>query len=100
MHITLRTASDRSALRRELRFPCQVVEEHEFTLLASECLDLSLSGMGVLALEPAPIGTSVIVSFRVPGGSLYIDTEAIVTRVAWSRRRSDRGLRLGLTFVR
>lgn len=99
MQDVLQMASDRTALRRKVRLPCQVVDEHDFSLLASECVDLSPTGMGVRALLPSFAGASVLVSFRVPGSSLYIDVDARVTRMAWGRRRDDRWATLGLSFV-
>jgi len=95
----LLTARDRLALRRRVRIPCQVVEEESFSLLARECMDLSVRGMRVEALMPAPVGSIVLVSFRVPGSSLYIDVNAEVVRVQWGRRRSDQASALGLRFV-
>jgi hypothetical protein len=95
----LRTASERHALRRQVRMPCQVVCEHDFTLLASECLDLSLDGMAVRARLPGLEGSPVIVSFRVPGSSLYIDASARIMRMNWGRRSEDRGAMLGLQFL-
>jgi hypothetical protein len=99
MDTILHHAADRNALRRQLRMPCQVVCEHGFTLLASECVDLSLEGMGVRALFPAHEGSPVLVSFRLPNSSLYIDVEAHIARMAWGRRREDAGAVLGLRFT-
>lgn len=95
----LRAAADRLALRRKVRMPCQVVCEDTFTLLGDECVDLSLTGMAVKALRPAREGTPVLVSFRAPGSSLYIDVEARIARMAWGRRREDRASLLGLAFT-
>jgi hypothetical protein len=95
----LLSARDRSALRRQVRLPCQIVEEDRFELLANECIDLSVRGMRVRAILPAPVGTRVLASFRVPGSSLYLDLDAEVTRVIWGRRFNDRCAALGLRFV-
>jgi hypothetical protein len=95
MQMKVRPASDRNSLRRHVRMPCQVIEESGFTLIARECVDLSLDGMGVRALTPALAGQPLIVSFRAPGSSLYIDVEAVVARVGWVRRLPL----LGLTFT-
>ena len=99
MGTILHFASDRTALRRTLRVPCQVVCEHSFTLLARETVDLSLEGMAVRALLPATERTPVLVSFRVPGSSLYIDVDAVITRMAWGRRDEDHGAVLGLRYL-
>jgi len=95
----LLSARDRVALRRQVRLPCQIVEEENFSLLADECMDLSVRGMRVKALLPAPVGTRVIASFRVPGSSLYLDVDAEVVRILWGRRRGDRHSALGLRFL-
>ena len=99
MGMVVQSAADRKALRRQLRIPCQVVCEHDFLLLGSECLDLSLEGMAVRARLPALPHSPVLVSFRLPGSSLFIDVEALVTRMAWGRRDEDSGPTLGLRFL-
>ncbi len=99
MREILLSAQDRMALRRQVRMPCQVVEESQFKLLAETCLDLSTHGMRVRALLPVPVGTRVLTSFRVPDSSLYIDIEAEVTRVVWGRRSGDESSALGLRFL-
>jgi len=92
------SARDRAALRRQVRIPCQIVEEESFSLIANESIDLSVRGMRVKALRAVPVGTRVIASFRVPGSSLYLDLDAEVTRVLWGRRKGDRCTALGLSF--
>ncbi|MFT3923467.1 MAG: PilZ domain-containing protein [Myxococcales bacterium] len=99
MREILLSARDRSVLRRLVRMPCQVVEEECFSLLASETLDVSVTGMRVRAIVPAAVGTKVLVSFRVPGSSLYIDVDAEVVRVLWGRRKGDQCSALGLRFL-
>ncbi len=99
MQSILQTAKDRLALRRCVRMPCQVIDEEGFTLLSRECFDLSLRGMGVRAMAPAPIGTPLIVSFRVPGSSFVCDLEARVARVVWGRRSEDRYPSLGIELL-
>ncbi len=99
MQPILQTAKDRLALRRRVRMPCQVIDEEGFTLLARECFDLSVRGMGVKAMVPAPIGTPLIVSFRVPGSSFHLDLEARVARIVWGRRREDRHPSLGIELL-
>ena len=99
MQSILQTAKDRLALRRRVRIPCQVIDEQGFTLLARECFDLSIHGMGVKAVAPAPIGTPLIVSFRVPGSSFICDLEARVARIVWGRRREDKYPSLGIELL-
>jgi Tfp pilus assembly protein PilZ len=98
MPTMLESARDRVALRRRVRIPCQVVEEDGFSLLASQCLDLSVRGMGVRARSPVPIGTDVLVSFRIPNSPLFCDVPARVSRIVWGRRREDHDFGLGLEF--
>jgi len=99
MQPVLLTAKDRLALRRRVRIPCQVVDEEGFTLLAKECFDLSVQGMGVKATAPRPIGTPLLVSFRVPGSSYHCDFEARVARIVWGRRREDRYPAMGIELL-
>jgi Tfp pilus assembly protein PilZ len=98
MPTMLESARDRVALRRRVRIPCQVVEEDGFSLLASQCLDLSVRGMGVRARSPVSIGTDVLVSFRIPNSPLFCDVPARVSRIVWGRRREDHDFGLGLEF--
>lgn len=93
------TASDRKALRRRVRVPCQVVREDDFTLIGDACLDMSLQGMRVRALKQVPIATPVLVSFRVPDSGVHMDLSAVVSRIARGRRRGERSATLGLTFI-
>jgi hypothetical protein len=99
MHEGLWTANDRKALRRQVRVPCQVVRESDFTLVADACMDLSPRGMRVCALTPVALDTPVLVSFRVPAAGVHMDVYAVVTRVTRGRRRGERGATLGLSFV-
>jgi hypothetical protein len=99
MQNILWTANDRKALRRRVKIPCQIVSEHDFTLVSDTCLDLSPRGMRVRALRALGIGTQVLVSFRVPDAGVHMDLGALVTRVARGRRRGERFPTLGLSFV-
>ena len=93
-------ASQRRAVRRAVRLDCQVVRERDWTLLGDWALDLSSDGMFVLAKKAEVLtGEEVIVSFRVPKTSLFVDVEATVARVVHGRRPSDRDRRaLGISF--
>src|SRR5687767_177082 len=70
MGTILRTATDRTSLRRTVRVPCEVVCAHSFQLLARETVDLSLTGMAVRALLPATHNTPAFVTFRIPESGL------------------------------
>lgn len=88
----------RRPLRRAVRIPCQVVRERDFTLVASEVLDLSEEGMLVSALGPVLTGEPLLVSFMAPYSRVFVDAEATVARVVHGRRDGDRGLALGVAF--
>lgn len=88
----------RRAFRHAADLTCAVVRERDFRLVADRCVDLSTDGMLVRADVPVLTGEPVIVSFRVPRSSRWIDTEAVVARVVHDRRPGDRGRRLGLSF--
>ncbi len=91
-------ATDRRALRRAVSFECQVVREHDFVLLGHRGVDLSTDGMLVESDAQAVLGEEVIVTFRVPGTTRWVDTLASVARVVRGGRRADRGRALGLVF--
>jgi hypothetical protein len=96
-------ANRRSALRHAVGIPCQVVRERDFRLISDAVIDLSLSGMAVLAGHPVfgqsvRTGERLIVSFRLPNVPFWIDAEATITRVARGRRRGENHPLLALEF--
>lgn len=91
-------AFERRATRRSVLVDCQVVRERGFELLGERAVDLSLHGMLLSSRRSATIGEEVIVTLRVPGTRLWIDTLATVVRVVHGRRAGDRGPALGLAF--
>ncbi len=87
-------------IRRSVRIPCQLVRERDFRLVGRHLIDLSIDGMLVLSDRPVLTGTTTLVSLKVPFGSpIWLDAEAVVTRVLHGRRASDRGRALGLSFT-
>lgn len=90
--------SRRSATRREVLLPCQVVRESDFVLVGDRSLDISVEGMLVPMRRAVTAGESLIVSFQIPG--TWIDAEAVVTRVIQGRRPGDDGMAFGLFFDR
>ena len=88
----------RRAFRHAVDLGCSIVRERDFRLVADRAVDLSTDGMLVATDHPVLTGEPVIVSFRVPRSSRWIDAEAVVTRVVHGRRPGDRGRRLGLAF--
>ena len=89
---------ERRSKRHAVRFDCQVVREHDFTLLGEYAVDLSTGGMLVLTDRRVLTGEDVIVSFRAPGLRTWFDAEAEVARVIHGRRPNDPGRALGLRF--
>jgi hypothetical protein len=61
-------------------------------------MDLSSSGMLVLADTKVLTGEELIVSFRAPITRLWFDCQATVARVVHGRRPFDRGPCLGIEF--
>jgi hypothetical protein len=93
------TAAQRRALRRAVRFDCQVVRERDFKLVGQHALDVSADGMLVVADTDILTGEDVLVSFKLPSARVWFDTDAVVARVLHGRRPTDRGRRcLGLSF--
>jgi PilZ domain len=89
----------RRSSRRGVFLSCQVVRERDFKLVGQFALDLSLDGMLVSTRERVLTGEELLVSFRAPRSSIWIDAEARVARVIHGRRPSDAGRCLGLSFV-
>ena len=88
----------RRVLRRCVRVDCQVVRERDFRLIGSRGVDLSPLGMLVMAQEPVLTGEPVVVAFRLPGGSRWLDAEGTVARVVHGRRPGDLGRCFGVSF--
>ena len=72
--------------RRSRRHPvdlgCQAVTDYDFFLLGDEITDLSKDGL-LLRSDgtPAELGETVLVSFRPPGSTHWVDAEATVVRL-------------------
>ncbi|MFO0676471.1 MAG: PilZ domain-containing protein [Polyangiaceae bacterium] len=99
MSMILVPASQRRAVRRDIRIRCQVVRQKDFRLLGDLAVDLSTSGMLLLSRLPVLTGEDVIVSFRAPSSRTWIDTEATVARVIHGRRPGDFGRGLGIEWT-
>lgn len=91
-------SSDRRSVRRSVFVDCQVVREEGFELIGERAVDLSQDGMLLLSNRSVRLGEPLIVTFRVPGTSFWIDTTATVVRVVHGRRPGDRGPSVGLAF--
>jgi hypothetical protein len=95
---TLVLASQRRALRRAVRFHCQVVREHDFRLVGHRALDVSPEGMLVMNDDRILTGEDLIVTFRLPRTRLWFDVQATAARVIHGRRPTDKGHCVGLEF--
>jgi hypothetical protein len=95
---TLVHAQQRRALRRSIRVDCQVVRERDFRLVGSRGIDLSPKGMLVLSQEPVLTGEPLFVSFRLPQGLYWFDSQATVARVVHGRRPGDMARSFGVEF--
>lgn len=88
----------RRPIRHCVRSWCQVVRERDFRLIADSIQDLSVDGMRVGPADPVLTGETLLVSFQIPGFGIWIDTEAVVTRVIHGRRPGEDTRSLGLEF--
>jgi len=88
----------RSSSRHTVKIECQVVRERDFRLLADRTVDLSATGALVGPADPALTGERILVSFRIPRSSVWIDAEATVTRVVHGRRPGEFTRSLALEF--
>ncbi|WP_437548603.1 PilZ domain-containing protein [Sorangium sp. So ce367] len=91
-------ASERRATRRAAIVECQAVRERGFRLLGTRAIDLSIDGMLVLTSARPLTGEPVIVSFRIPDTSVWIDATATIARTLHGRRLGDPGRAVGLRF--
>lgn len=92
-------AEGRRSKRRSVLIDCQVVREHDFSLIGERAVDLSPHGMLLSSNRSVRMGEELIVTFRVPGTKVWIDTTAIVVRLVHGRRNGDRGPAVGLAFA-
>ena len=63
-------------VRRSVMWPCSVVRERDFRLVARHLVDLSEEGLFALSDLPVLTGEPLIVSFRAPLGRAWVDAEA------------------------
>ena len=88
----------RGSSRHTVKIACQVVRERDFRLIADRVVDLSSTGALVGPADPALTGERILVSFRIPRSSLWIDAEATVTRVVHGRRPGEFSRSLAIEF--
>ncbi len=90
--------SPRRTSRHTVKIECQVVRERDFTLIADRVMDLSASGALVGPADPALTGERILVSFRIPRSTVWVDAEATVTRVVHGRRPGEFSRSLAIQF--
>ena len=88
----------RGSSRHTVKIACQVVRERDFRLLADRVVDLSSTGALVGPADPALTGERILVSFRIPRSSVWVDAEATVTRVVHGRRPGEYSRSLAIEF--
>ena len=90
--------SPRSASRHTVKIDCQVVRERDFSLIADRVVDLSANGALVGPADPALTGERILVSFRIPRSTVWVDAEATITRVVHGRRPGEFSRALAIQF--
>ncbi len=90
--------SPRQSSRHTVRIECQVVRERDFTLIADRVVDLSSSGALVGPADPALTGERILVSFRIPRSTVWVDADATVSRVVHGRRPGEFSRALAIEF--
>jgi hypothetical protein len=86
----------RRPARHRIKLACQIVRERDFKLVSDQIVELSDSGMLVVPKLRVMTGESLLVSFMAPYTRLFLDAEAVVSRVVHGRRLGDEGPGLGL----
>ena len=92
-------SAHRRLRRHAIRLDAQIVREDDFCQVGTQILNLSELGMFVATTSAVEVGDSMIVAFMAPFTRTWVDAEAIVTRVAFGRRRADRTVGAGLEFL-
>lgn len=85
--------------RFSVRIPCQLVRLRDFRLVGKTIADLSEEGALVEASEAVLTGEPLLLSFRAPFSSRWIDADAVVARVLHGRRPGDLRRSFGVSFT-
>jgi len=96
MSVILGRKVPRRAFRREVVLRCQAVRERDFKLVSDLALNLSTDGMLVTTRERVLTGEPLVVSFKAPRSTRWVDVSATVARVIHGRRPGDPGRSLGV----
>ncbi|HEY8429422.1 MAG TPA: PilZ domain-containing protein [Sandaracinaceae bacterium] len=89
------TAFRRRSQRVAVDLECQCVDA-ECVLIGDRIVNMSADGLLVRTAGTAKVGDHVIVSFRPPGSSVWIDAEARVTRLVTGTSPGAPGIALEL----
>lgn len=85
--------------RHAIETSAQIVRLEDFRLLSSSITNLSATGALSGISANARRGDQLIVTFRVPRTDVWVDVDAMVTRVVRGNRPTDPGQQVGLTFT-
>jgi hypothetical protein len=85
--------------RFSVRIPCQLVRLRDFRLVGRTIADLSEEGALVEAMDQVLTGEPLILSFRAPFSSRWVDADAVVARVVHGRRTGDLRRSFGVAFT-
>lgn len=87
----------RRAARVPVEVDCQCVTDSDFFMLGERIVDISPDGLLLSANgTPAEVGETVIVSFKPPRSTVWIDAEARVVRLVTGSRPGAPGIGLRL----
>lgn len=85
--------------RHAVEMPAQIVRLEDFRLLSSAITNLSSTGALSGLSADARRGEQLIVSFQLPRTQVWVDVDAVVTRVVRGHRSTDPGRQVGLAFT-
>lgn len=86
--------------RHLIHTECEVRSATDGRLLADRTLDVSWSGLRVLALDEARLDEPVRVSIRIPRSGTWIAADGRIERVLRGRREGEEGPALGVSLRR
>lgn len=88
----------RSAIRKNVSVPCQIVRHADTQVFAETTRDLSEDGMQIASDACLAVGDSVTVSFQTSDLGLWVDAGATVVRAVRGLRKGDDGPGFALRF--
>ena len=99
-HDFLVPANDRVEKRRAVRLACDVVRTRDWKPIGKQMVDLSTSGLQLVAEDHAQLGEEVQVLFRLPFTNLWSFVEGTVKRVVRGWRPGDYGPSYGIEMAK